>query len=53
MSNPNGDVCGIDEARHADLVQRSGGVMIAAEASVEAAAAGDACCPAHRNTADA
>lgn len=35
MSSQNEGVCGIDEARHADLVQRLGGVM---EASVVAAA---------------
>jgi hypothetical protein len=39
MSNLNGGVCGIDEPRHADLVQRLGGVMIAVVASAVVAAA--------------
>lgn len=51
MSNRNGDVCGIDEARHGDSVQRLGGVTIAAEASVVVvAAAADVWSPDHRDT---
>jgi len=51
MSNPNGVVCGIDEARHGDSVQRLGGVMIVVEASVEVEAAG-AWSLGHRDMAD-
>jgi hypothetical protein len=51
MSNPNGGVCGIDEPRHADSVQRLGGVMIAVEASVVAAA--DVLSLGHRDMIDA
>jgi len=52
MSNPNGVVYGIDEARHGDSVQRLGGVTIAVEAS-EMVAAADAWSLGHRDMADA
>ena len=48
MSNPNEVVCGIDEARHGDSVQRLGGAMIAVEAFVGVATA-DAWCLGHRD----
>ena len=53
MSNPNEVVCGIDEARHGDLVQRLGGAMIAVEASVVAVGAADGWCLGHRDMLDA
>ena len=52
MSNPNGVVCGIDEARHGDSVQRLGGVMIAVEASAGVVAA-DVWSLGHRDMVDA
>jgi len=51
MSNPNEVVCGIDEVRHGDLVQRLGGGMIGVEASVVVGAA-DAWCLGHRDMRD-
>lgn len=52
MSNPNEVVCGIDEARHGDLVQRLGDAMIGVEASVVVVAA-DVWSLGHRDTVDA
>ena len=52
MSNPNGVVYGIDEARHGDLVQRLGDAMIVVEASV-VVGAGDVWSLGHRGTVDA
>jgi len=49
MSSPNGGVYGIDEPRHAGLVQRLSGAKIVVGASVVVVAAADVWIPGHRD----